>query len=90
MYVVVMMKKGLKQVKKKFVPPGSNIFLQKLKISKMVGFSPERAEKKRKRKMRTRRRKRKRGGKLAKKGKGRNIKDASQIFHSEWKLKVIS
>lgn len=45
MYVVVMMKKGLKQVKKKFVPPGSNIFLQKLKISKMVGFSPERAEK---------------------------------------------
>lgn len=40
--------------------------------------------------MRTRRRKRKRGGKLAKKGKGRNIKDASQIFHSEWKLKVIS
>ena len=73
---IVMMKKGLEQVKN-FVPLGSNIFLLKKKMK-----TPER-EREREREM-------KKTSHSQPSEKERRSEENSQIFHSEWKLKVIS
>ena len=69
-----MMEKGLEQVKKKFVPPGSNIFFPKIKKEEASAAQELARERK---------------PSQVKKTKKESI-SISQIFHSEWKLKVIS